>query len=132
MVQWKDSYSVGNLQIDAQHRQLLAMCQQCEELLETRGMEDNSRIHLLLNDLSEYVRSHFDYEESLLRQHGYPKLLEHIAEHNEYWEQLANILAKASSGRDERDDVRRLLQQWWMHHILEVDMQYRSCVTGQE
>ena len=130
MIEWKNSYSVGNDQIDRQHRKLLMLCNQCEALLGSNDSDAISQLHLLLNDLSEYVLRHFDYEEKLLQQSGYSKLQEHIAEHGKYWEHLANILMKASSGLDEREDVLRLVQDWWLHHILEVDMQYSLYLTG--
>lgn len=130
-MEWKASYSVGNESIDAQHRKLLSMCNECEALIGLHGLVSNDRLHLLLNDLSEYVRVHFDYEESLLRLCGYPKLTEHVAEHERYWEQLTEILFNAASGLDERDEVLKLLRQWWIHHILKDDMQYSTCLASQ-
>jgi hemerythrin len=131
MIEWLDSYSVGNPAIDSQHKKLLGLCNQCQELLTADGSHDVSkRLHDLLNELSEYVRTHFDYEESLLRQHGYPDLLTHIEEHERYWEQFADVLVQATAGDDVRSSVNTLLLDWWLHHIKEVDMKYRACISG--
>lgn len=130
--EWKDSYSVGNAVIDAQHRKLLALCRQCDEQIAMKGVASMGQMHLLLFELSEYVRAHFDYEESLMRQCNYPHLEEHISEHARYSEEFAGILSKAFAGVDEWESLRNLLRQWWMHHILKVDMQYRGYLTDPE
>lgn len=132
MSAWQQSYSVGVRALDHQHRKLLDLCVQCEDLLADEGEDAHERYHILLNELTEYVKSHFAYEEMLLRQCGYPKLAGHVEEHEKYWEQLALILAAAAAGTDTRVEVRTLLQQWWLNHILREDMQYRACVAGLE
>jgi hemerythrin len=132
MIEWKDSYSVGNAEIDSQHRKLLSLCNQCQDLLAAEVSDENyEQLHNLLHELGEYVRSHFDFEEALLRRHGYPDLPTHIGEHERYWEQFADVLVQAVSGEDVRRNVSKLLMSWWFHHIQEVDMQYRAFVSGE-
>lgn len=131
MVEWSEAYCVGHPIIDGQHRKLFAMCHQAEQLLARSAHDANDQLHSLLNDLGEYVRVHFDYEETLLRQSDYPNLHEHIAEHDRYWKQLTEAQNKASMGVDVRENLVGLLKQWLIHHILEIDMQYRSCIVEQ-
>ena len=125
-IEWDDTYSVGNAVIDTQHHKFLALCHRCDELIVTNGLIANDQLHILLNEMSEYVKVHLNYEESLLRQYGYPKLAEHVAEHQQFSEQLTEIQLKATSGLEVKDEVRQMLQKWWAHHVLDVDMQYRS------
>lgn len=129
--EWKDSYSVGNDGIDAQHRKLLALCRQCDEKIATGG-SSMAQLHVLLFELSEYVRVHFDCEEAMMKRCGFPRLEEHVAEHEKYSEEFAGIMSRAFIGVDESENLRNLLRQWWTNHILEVDMQYRDYLTDPE
>lgn len=129
MFEWNESFSVGNQAIDDQHKQLLALCNKCYGILSLGGSTARSQLHSLIDELGEYVRIHFDYEESVLRLYNYTKLAEHIAEHDAYWQKLSNIRNKAATEVDISNDVMVLINEWWEHHILENDAQYRQYLS---
>jgi len=67
--------------LDRQHRDLLAICAKASDVLDENSTSDKAEFHVVLNDLYATVVLHFDTEEEILRQHGYPKLAEHKREH---------------------------------------------------
>jgi len=128
--EWQPRYSVGNYELDNQHKKILSLCRQSID-----GIDDNSRegivsFHLILNDLAEYADRHFKTEEALLAASGYPLSAQHIEEHLEYRCKLTELLFDATSGRVDKDSLQRYLAEWWYQHILTSDMQYAKFIRA--
>jgi len=121
---WHSGYSVGNARLDKQHRKLLALCNKAADCLEDDSAGGREQFHLILNDLCIYVEEHFHTEQTLLARHRYPGLTGHQAEHEEYQAKLVGLLYSAGCGMIDKEDLRRYLSDWWIHHILESDRQY--------
>jgi hemerythrin len=121
---WNQSYSVGHALLDAQHKDLLALCKQAGDCLDDESLESAEHFHVLLNDLAVYARKHFRAEEKILAQLGYPQLDEQKEEHEEYEIWLAETLLSATIGSADKVAVHLFLSAWWLRHILESDMRY--------
>ncbi|MBI2277957.1 MAG: hemerythrin family protein [Dechloromonas sp.] len=124
--EWQSFYSVGNTVLDAQHKKLLRLCQRAVLCLDADSQEARAELHYILNDLSVYVREHFDAEESLLRERGYPLLEQHMEEHLAYQTKLMDLLLRATEGSLDKAELATYLTQWWLAHILGSDMRYAS------
>ena len=123
---WSDTYSVGNVILDSQHRRLLALCSRASALMSDEKRAGKSEeFHELLHEMSQYSNEHFKTEETILEKCGYPDLDDQIREHNEYQERLLNYLIAATEGRLDWQGMGSLLLYWWIHHILESDMAYK-------
>ncbi|MCX7162301.1 MAG: bacteriohemerythrin [Betaproteobacteria bacterium] len=122
---WHSGYSVGNAGLDEQHKQLLALCNKAADCMEDDSARGREQFHVILNDLCIYAEQHFRTEEVLLGQHHYAGLTGHKAEHEDYQAKLVGFLYSASFGIIDKEGLRRYLSDWWIHHILESDMQYR-------
>ena len=121
---WHSAYSVGNASLDKQHKKLLSLCNKAADCLEDDDTKGREQFHLILNDLCGYVEEHFRTEEALLVKHRYPGLTGHQAEHEVYQAKLVGLLYSAGCGMIDKEDLRRYLSDWWIHHILESDRQY--------
>ncbi len=116
-----EQFEIGIAEIDAQHRALFVLLATLEENVGKRYAFKAARD--ALNKLTSYANIHFAIEESLMRIHGYPDLLAHMAEHERFRQQLTefqrNIL--------DADIVARLhefIDAWLVRHIDVVDRQY--------
>ena len=125
-ISWDSSYSVGNAILDQQHQQLLAICAELADCLADDSRRGREQFHSILHDLSIYADTHFCTEETLLSQCAYPLLDEQKAEHDEYRNQLCELLFSATEGDINKVGLQRYLNEWWLHHILESDMKYRN------
>jgi hemerythrin len=76
---WREGFSVGVLQIDEQHKHLIAMLNQVADLVE-HGRDDG-RLPAILIRLVRYTEGHFATEEQLMRDHHYPSTVAHIGQH---------------------------------------------------
>lgn len=120
---WKDEYSVGNAELDAQHRKLMEICNRAQACLEHSEKGD---LHLILNELAEYAKYHFRTEERLLEECGCPLLDSQQKGHLAYEEQLVELMLEATSGVPDKVAIHRHVNDWWLHHILGSDRQYAS------
>lgn len=123
---WDESFSVGNPILDNQHKKLLRICNDLAACVERNPPDSDSRFHDILNDLSAYAREHFATEEGLLKQLGYPNLVEHAEEHFIYVEKFTEILSLASDGMLDKAGTLMFLSKWWADHILVSDKGYQA------
>ncbi len=126
--EWLDEYSVGNKTLDNQHKGLLKLCQKMRVCLSDNTKAGDSLFHEILNDLSDYASKHFKDEEKILRDCGYPRLAEHTAEHDAYFEWLTTIILEATEGKIDKEALRQRIADWWITHICESDMDYKNLI----
>lgn len=119
---WRDCYSVGNALIDWQHKKILLLCAESAKYLESAGPQSSEEFHDLLNEMAICASEHFAKEEELLRARHYPMLAEHAEEHERFQMALSDFLFAALEGSQDRLGVFNFLSEWWIHHILESDL----------
>ncbi len=103
--EWQPIYSVGNYELDNQHKKILSLCRQSIDGIDENSREGIISFHLILNDLVEYADRHFKTEEALLAASGYPLSVQHIEEHLEYRRKLTELLIDATCGRVDKDSL---------------------------
>ena len=123
---WCEAFAIDHALMDQQHRRLLHLCAEAKRCLDYHDEEACERFHDLLHELSIYAHQHMCEEESLLREHHYPGLAAHEAEHEAFRGQLADILFSAVQGQLDKAEVVRFLSVWWTDHILGADMACKS------
>lgn len=126
LIQWNLSYSVGNQLLDEQHRNLLQLCKMAENFLREGSAQGTEEFFVVLGYLCDYAAKHFRAEESLLLKYAYPFFEEHKLEHEEFVSKLTAFFNSAVHGNADKQGVHQFLTRWWLHHILDSDMQYRD------
>lgn len=79
LIAWGDNFKVNQPQIDAQHEAIFALVIEVSALWHEHGGSD--QLLAIVDKLDQAVRTHFQYEESILVKIEYPKLAEHQREH---------------------------------------------------
>ena len=119
---WTPELSVGVASIDAQHQELF---QRVNALLVAVGGErQESEILATLAFLGDYVVTHFEDEERLMRETGYPAFPIQRAEHEQFTGTFRQLRAKfARHGIDAilAQDVRRDVCDWLVRHVQRTD-----------
>lgn len=121
--QWKDSFNIGNDEIDRQHRAFLEMLNEYYDS-GSGGTKDNIDDRLIVR-IREYSAMHFRFEEQLMREAGYPET-EHQLKQHRYFESLVSDL-ESNHREGKTYDLKRvlsLLKDWFLHHILEEDKKF--------
>jgi hemerythrin-like metal-binding protein len=115
---------LGIQEIDEQHRHLI----DCLERLESWVGKGHGFAAALdaFATLNDYVALHFSNEEAIFRAAGYPKLEEHIAEHQKLRDELARLYQQVLDGGDVTEDLVALVRDWMVTHIGIEDMEFAT------
>ena len=115
---WDDNYSVGNPEIDQQHKKLFELGNGIPDLVNTVDIKQT------IMDLYRYTREHFTNEEAMMRRIGFPLYAEHKILH----EDLITQLNEVSSGPFDTDEsvlkFKMFFYDWLTEHVLTQDRKY--------
>jgi hemerythrin-like metal-binding protein len=121
-VEWKPFYSVGDAAIDDEHQRLLEIIDDLFRAIQMGNEHD--RVQGILDRLAEYTIKHFDHEESVLRECGYPRLEAHKTMHEEMRRRAHEF--KANPNAVVGNELLRFLKDWWVRHIQNQDKAYAT------
>jgi len=118
---WKNSYSVENSLIDAQHQELFKIAS--EAFKKIPDAEKMKKIKETLNNLFDYFKKHFKDEEVYMKEIKYDKLENHIKIHQEIINNLNNFIKQAPTMQieDVEDKLKDFVKGSLVTHILEED-----------
>jgi hemerythrin-like metal-binding protein len=116
---WKVEFAFGIAEMDSEHAKMIELMSH----LDTKEDRTDSvpAAWKVINELVDYVETHFKHEESLMEMSGYPGLAEHREQHKLFEERIFDLRSRASLDASE---VRQLLQDLLGDHILRVDADY--------
>ena len=115
VVEWREGFRTGIEDIDAEHQHLFALVKRLE--LETaKGV---------LDELVDYVVTHFTNEQALMEECGYPGLQEHVELHEALAAQVSGFLVSGTHWSEARvQALRSFLNKWLVGHILTHDLPF--------
>jgi len=124
-VQWKDEYSVGIESIDLQHKKLLGLINSLQTAVNYKTGEAFERE--ALDELVDYTKTHFKFEEDMMERNGYPDFTIHRAEHERMIARVEEVLKQYQQDQDTAmQNAIDFLQEWLINHINGTDKQYSS------
>lgn len=120
-IQWDPRLSVGVEQIDEDHKNLIRQYNLLVEHL-ARDFDPNS-VLMALDFLSSYINTHFEREEVLMRDVGYPDLERHAKAHAHLKQMVERLYNRFQSERTlaVAEALASLAGEWLTHHILRDD-----------
>ena len=92
-LRWSPDQAVGVEVIDAQHRELY---DRAERLITALRRNDRSEVEPLVRYLGDYVLEHFEAEDRLMRESGFPGAAAHRMEHEQFKNDFAAMAADFS------------------------------------
>jgi hemerythrin len=126
---WKDGYGIGVPEIDAQHRRLFALADELHEALNKgKGKEVLQEV---LKKLVDYTQTHFASEERLMHRCGYPDILAHKAQHEEFVRKASLLEREFQAGKTMLSiEVMQFVSNWLRQHIGGSDRRFAPFVLG--
>ncbi|QKF68561.1 hemerythrin (two domain) [Arcobacter venerupis] len=118
---WKEIYSVGNKEIDKEHKKLFDIAE--EAFTEVEPKLRNAKIKEVLTDLYTYMKTHFKHEEKYMSQMNYPLIEEHKVLHHDIIEKI-NSFVKQLPTIDEsvfEKELAKIIDIALVHHIIQED-----------
>ncbi len=115
VIEWRDGFKIGLTQVDQEHCHLFTL---------VRALNLQS-VDQTVDELLEYVVTHFSNEQELMEKSGYPAFEQHLKLHEEFAAQVADFLASDTAWTEERiQDLRRFLNKWLIGHIMTHDLRF--------
>lgn len=131
VIEWDESYSVNNEELDNQHQRLFDMI---NALFQAIGSDDaNVIIPAVIQDLTSYSQEHFETEERYMTDCEYPGLEKHKQQHKEFCNKVSEW---HTLNTDEPDkfaaEAIDYLYYWLTNHILSEDKSYAPCLKNRK
>ena len=118
---WKDTYSIGDETIDAEHKKLLDIAKEAFE--EVEPILRLIKVREVLSELYTYMKTHFIHEEMYMKKIKYPHLKEHKALHDEIVEKINHFVKKLPTMKDSvfEKELANIIDIALVHHIILED-----------
>jgi len=132
LLNWTSGFLTGNAGIDDQHRNLFDLINDFH--FAYLGSRERDEVLSLLNALVRYAENHFQEEERLMSEAGYPELERHCRIHAGMFETIFELQEKFEAGAITADkEAVAFLRNWLTDHIATEDMAFGGFLSaGQE
>jgi len=127
-LEWKEIYSVENLELDEDHKKIFNCINKIEDNLYNR---ESKFFEEIIRDLKEYSLIHFEKEETYMRSIKFNKLEEHILEHKIFTQKILEIEEK-SKDFVLLNNMLNFIKEWIIAHILGSDKEYQKFLQHSE
>ena len=114
-IEWNQSYSIGDAEIDAQHQTLFRLV---NEFLDAT---DKAQLMLAVIHLFKYTRQHFSYEEDLMRKLKFDEYEAHVRMHERLVERLGVLGSAIAQDRVDKIELEQFIKDWALGHIPKAD-----------
>lgn len=124
ILKWKDDYAIGIELIDAQHKHIFEIANDAFELLKNDSRVDKySRIVQVIEDLRQYTKYHFKFEEEYMVQIHYKGYDDQKIEHDDFIKKIDSFnLDKIDQNQDKYiEDLLFFILNWIFGHIMQRD-----------
>jgi hemerythrin len=133
LLEWSDRFNTGITGVDAQHRKLVELLNRLHRAIQNRQSKEVSR--QILDELTDYTRTHFRLEEGLMQASRYADFAAHKKMHEDLIAQVVALQAKLDSGTSAIGfELLHFLKTWLVRHISETDKRFGAyyVLTGKE
>ena len=130
MIIWEEKYATGVAELDKQHQQLFQYTNNLEEIIRDNALSKQT-IERLLHFLEQYVKVHFNHEETCMFKHQCPIANKNKEAHQKFIEHYIKTeeRVKTEGATDAiLIDLHHFLETWLVEHICKIDTQLKPCV----
>ncbi len=131
-IEWNDSLSVGNGELDSQHKELMRLYNELHETLVSGSPEQTSATKKVTIDaLVAYAVHHFSMEEEYLKSIGYPGRHGHHRLHQEFGAKVFALKRDLEADQTVlTTSLMKFMRNWIYEHIAEKDRDYARFVDN--
>ncbi|MGE4505198.1 MAG: bacteriohemerythrin [Desulfovibrionaceae bacterium] len=145
-IQWSGSMEIGIEEIDAQHRELVAIINRLHEaeralLAEEEGADlsdaelrkrREAPMRECLQEMMRYAVGHFREEEAHMERVGWPGLGLHRGAHEAFLDQVQQLDHHVWQGRGTPAEILDYLTSWLTRHIMHADKLFADYCADRE
>jgi hemerythrin len=118
---WKEIYSVGNVEIDKEHKKLFDIAQ--DAFTQVEETQRNAKIKEVLTELYTYMKTHFKHEEKFMKEINYPLVEEHKILHHNIIEKINTFIKQLPNMEESifEKELAQIIDIALVHHIIQED-----------
>lgn len=118
---WKEIYSVGNVEIDREHKKLFDIAQ--DAFTQVEESQRNAKIKEVLTELYTYMKTHFKHEEKFMKEMNYPLVEEHKILHHHIIEKINTFIKQLPNMEESlfEKELAKIIDIALVHHIIQED-----------
>jgi hemerythrin len=132
---WREVWRLGIDALDADHREMIRLlnavfaCEETDHVDSGPPRETESgqgRLVDRLEDVMAHLRSHFQREETFLKEIAYPGLENHQREHALEMAELVDLKRSivASGARSLSQEAAEGIKRWFFNHVIAQDREF--------
>jgi hemerythrin len=116
LITWKEAFSVGDAEVDFEHRELIKLINSLHE--SARSGAGRDAVIEALGEIYAQIASHFALEEKMMRISHYSALLEHKQDHETLLDDLRDIMDEVEDdGEYDETQLSVDLERWFGDHF---------------
>ena len=124
-INWSNKLSVGNIQIDNEHKILIDIYNDLVDLVHFK--KNNDEFSRILSKLTEYCLVHFKGEEEYMYKLAYPLLDDHKRAHNKFIHKVSMFnIGFSKHTPPVPEEIVLFLDEWLVKHISVADKEYED------
>lgn len=124
---WSKDYEIIP-SLDEQHKQLFEFVEAIKRA--SADGADPVRISQVVQSMLDYGIGHFRYEESMLRETGYPYARIHANHHRDLMVEVMAYLTRYTEEPSTLPELIEFLESWLHYHILIEDQGFKEHLIG--
>lgn len=117
--EWRDEYSVGVDEIDAQHKRFISIMKEAYAL--GNVSQQDPAVIKVVDELTKYAQFHLQSEEQLMQLYFYPKYVDQKKEHHRILKELESRLAVIRKNNEGLAALLLFLIKWFVNHTTYED-----------
>ena len=129
-IEWRQEYTIGNLEIDNDHRQLFLCVNQYATAVKY-GCGKNIA-EKMLKAAESYATTHFEREEQLMLAVNYHHYEIHRQCHNDFTSAIRDFQSARFLNVDISEEIAHYMVSWLKLHVIEIDAKLGEYLLGQQ
>jgi hemerythrin len=125
---WKEQYNLNIEEIDKQHKKLMEIGQRAYDIaVIDDGYDRYDEILTIIDELLEYTKYHFEYEENMLKGYNYNHIHDQEEEHAFYVYKITEVASREDIDDNQMKIILEIidfLSEWISNHIMIEDRKY--------
>ncbi len=125
---WKEEYNLNIDEIDKQHKKLMEIGRRAYDIaVIDDGYDRYDEIMTIIDELLEYTKYHFEYEEDMLKKCNYDHIHDQEEEHGFYVYKINEVASREDIDDNQRKVILEIidfLSEWISKHIMIADRKY--------
>jgi hemerythrin len=131
IAQWNDELRTGVSKVDGQHLELINKINELHAALSQGKGKD--KVEDAVQFLSGYVIEHFQTEEKMMVENGYPALAAHKKQHEQFIHDFTKLVQEYNTSANSSFfaiTIQRSIVQWLVNHIMKTDKEMAKFVIA--